>query len=128
MAPNSTSEKSVSRNQHNSIRNKVSLLSARPSYPHQKLFWYFWHNHYFSLYYCTGGRKCWFELRMMLYLFNLRRIPFSFCLFVCCFPFLVRPCNLLGCSPTKQPATHTGYYGIACKIVYSLQIPRKKLQ
>ena len=49
------------------------------------------------------------------------------CLFVffSCFPFLVRPCNLLGCSPTKPLATHTSYYGLARKIVYLLQIPRK---
>ena len=64
-------------------------------------------------------------LRKVLYLFHLRSRPFPLCLFVFCLPFPVRPCHLIECSPTKPPATHTSYNGLACKIVYSLQIPKK---
>lgn len=41
---------------------------------------------------------------------------------IVCFPFPVRPCLLLECSPTKPPVTHTSYNG---KIVHSFQIPKK---
>ena len=44
---------------------------------------------------------------------------------IVCFPFPVRPCLLLECSPTKPPVTHTSYNGLACKIVHSFQIPKK---
>ena len=49
---------------------------------------------------------------------------FFVCLFVF-FSFPLRPCNLLGCSPTKPSATHSSYYGLAGKIVYSLQISKE---
>lgn len=62
-------------------------------------------------------------LHTVLYLCNLRSRRFLFCLFVCLiFSFLLRPCNLLGYSPTKLLATHSSYYGLAGKIIYSLQI------
>ena len=66
----------------------------------------------------------------MLHLFNLRSRPLiPFLLFICLFVVLHSPYGLateeLECSSTKPPATHTSYYGLACKIVSWLQIPRK---
>lgn len=99
---------------------KFSFSSARPSYPHQSCF--------DIADIITNSVFIIVKVVVSLAAHGVVLVSpaqQTFPSLIVCFPFPVRPCLLLECSPTKPPVTHTSYNGLACKIVHSFQIPKK---